>query len=273
MEKNSSAAAADLADIEAQQDAVSRRIGAEKWPPPALGLALGALAASLAWRNTVLFAVVMVLYLASLLWLVGTPVKFGVVPRHGRRSLAVTLVACVFAMVTPQVAVVGPWWTAIAVGVFAAVFVPLFGRWRRAQLLRDLAGPAVRKPGAAVRRVDAVTGQPAFVPVAAAVMAGAVLVMHAGWFVAVLAYLPGALLIQRRQLLVGALPAGERTGRFRAVVSAVSLVLWGTPPAISLIGPGHGGWVAPGHAGVVAATVLLAGRWQQRRLAARTPPR
>ncbi len=267
-----SAAAAALADVEAQQNAVSQRIGAEIWPPPALGLVLGVLAASLAWRNVVLFVVVTVLYLASLLWLVGTPARLGVVPRNGRRSLAATLVACVFAMGTPQLAMTGPWWTAIAAGAFATVFVPLFGRWRRAQLLHELAGPAMREPGAFVRRIDSVAVWPSLVPVAAAVAAGAVLAMHAGWTEAVLAYLLCALLILRRQLLVGAQSAGEHTGRLRTVAIAVSLVLWGTP-FLAQIGPQQSGWAAVGHALLVAATILLVGRWQQHRLAAGTPPR
>jgi hypothetical protein len=274
MERDASAATAALADIDAQQHAVRRRLDAQRWPPPALGLLLGALAASLVWRDGVLFTVVTVLYFASLLPLLGTPARLGVVPRDGRRSFALIFVAVVFVAGTPTLAMTGPWWTAIVAGVGAAVFVPVFGRWRRAQVLRDLPGPAVRRPSAFVRRVDAVIVRSVFVPVAAVVMAGAVLAWQVGWVAAGLAYVPGMLLVQRRLFLVGGIPAEERgTARFRAGLFASLAVVHGTPVFI-VFEPGNGGWpVAMGHAAVVAATVLLVGRWQQRRLDAGASPR
>jgi hypothetical protein len=256
-----------LADIDALQSSVARRIDAERWPPLWLGLVLGALAASLAWRNIVLFIVVAVAYLVSLLPLVGTPTRFGVVPRSGPGSFVTILVAVAFVAGTPMLAVTGPWWMAIVAGVGAAVFVPLFGRWRRVQQRRSIAGPAVLPPTALMRRVDVVAPRPEFAPVAAVVMTGAVLGMWSGWSALAFAFLPGALLLQRRQLLVGGLPPAERTGRFRAAAFGSALVFYGTPPLVTLVGPEHVGLpAAVVHAAVVAGTVLLVGRWQQRRL-------
>lgn len=266
MERDERGAAAALAEIDAQQSAMRQRIGTLSGPPTVLGLLLGALAASLAWHNTVWFTVVAVGYLVSLLPLVGTPTKVGVVPRGGRRQIAVALVGCAFVIVTPQLAVVGPWWTAAATGLGAAVFVPVFGRWRRSQERRDMGGPAVLPVGRLAPRVNAVARHSWFVPVAAFMLAGAILLAGAGWSVAILAFPLVPMLLLRRMFLIGAIPVEERTTRFRVLSAVSGLVLVGGP-ILSALGPGHDQLLpAAGYAAVVAITVVLVGSWQQRRL-------
>jgi hypothetical protein len=187
-----------------------------------------------------------------------------VLPRDNRRTIAAALVAFVFVFATPQLAMAGPWWTALIAAAGAVVFVPVFGRWRRQLHGQAMRGPAVLSPGPVMRCADAIALRPAFVPVAAVLMAGVVLAMGLGWTAAVFAYLPGQWLLVRRQFRTGAVPAAERTGRFWAAFLVAALILFGSP--VRNLWHETDGRLAAAHAVVVAATVAFVGWWQQRRL-------
>ena len=146
-------AAAALAQIEDQQRFVTQRLGGFSWLHAVVAVVLAVAAASLAYRNGVLgygdrmrqmdvrFVVVSVIYLAAFIPLVGTPVRTGVIPREGRQSRRYVFALCVVLLSVPQLAMLGPWWTAIVAGVGAGVAVLVLSRWRLAATLREARRP------------------------------------------------------------------------------------------------------------------------------------
>ncbi len=139
--QRASAAEAALADIERQQVFVTQRLGVFVLPPPVVAVVLAIAAASLAYRNGVLFVVVLVIYLAAFIPLLGTPIRAGVIPREGRQSRRPVFALCVVLLSVPSLAMLGPWWTAIVAGAVAGVAVVVLSRWRLATTIAEARRP------------------------------------------------------------------------------------------------------------------------------------
>ena len=263
--KRASAASDALADIERQQLFVTQRVSGVAWLPPVVAVVLALAAASLAFRNDALFVVVVVVYLAALIPLVGAPVGSGVIPREGRKSLRAVYVLCLVLVSVPPLAMLGPWWTAPVAGAGAGVAVVVWSRWRRAatwQEARSPAGEGDSRQGPLAIRIAAV---PAVV-VIAALGAGALtaaspdrVISSAG----VLAYFLGlgALLVMTQR--IGELPPELRVGLVRKVLffgAALIIPVMATMFFTSLRG---NWWVASCGAlvAMLAATIVV--RWQR----------
>src|SRR5665647_1167635 len=171
-------AAAALADIEDQQRFVTQRLVGFSLLAPVVAVVLAVAAASLAYRNGVLgygdrmrhmdvrFVVVQVIYLAAFIPLVGTPVRIGVIPREGRQSRRYVFALCVVLLSVPQLAMLGPWWTAIVAGAGAGVAVVVLSRWRLAATLHEARRPPLVDDDEEHRVTHLVVSIPAVVVIA-----------------------------------------------------------------------------------------------------------
>ena len=265
-QERASAASAALADIERQQLFVTQRLGGFTWLPPVVAVVLALAAASLAYRNDVLFIVVVVIYLAAFIPLVGTPVRAGVIPREGRKSLGPVYALCFVLLSVPPLAMLGPWWTALVAGAGAGVAVVALSRWRLAVALREARSPVPVDD----KRRSAVTDRIVAVPAAVVVAvmgAGALATAspHRGIGAAgVLAYyLFGLGSLYVRQQRIGVLPPELRVGLVRkALLFGVVLIF--PVLATSFFTSLRGNWLAASCCALLAmlaaATIL---RWQR----------
>jgi hypothetical protein len=264
-QERASAASFALADIERQQAFVTQRLGGLARLTPVVAVVLALSAASLAHRNDALFVVVQVVYLAAFIPLVGTPVRSGVLPREGRRSLRLVFALGLVLVSVPPLAMLGPWWTAIVAGGGAGVAVVVLSRWRRTAIVREahsLAGVDDNRQGALAGRIAAA---PAVI-VIAVLCVGALtaaspdrVIRSAG----TLAYFLGLGVLLVTTQRIGVLPPGLRVGLFRkAMFLAVALII---PVMMTMFFTSLRGnwWVA----GCCALTAMLASatvlRWQR----------
>lgn len=176
--QRASAAAAALADIEQQRLFVWQRLGGFSWLAPVVAVVLALAAASLAYRNgaqgygermrqmDVRFVVVQVIYLAAFIPLVGTPVRTGVIPRDGRQRRRHVSALSVVLVFVPQLAILGPWWTAIVAGAGAGVAVVVLSRWRLAATLREARRPPLVDDDGQHPVADRIVAVPAVVLIA-----------------------------------------------------------------------------------------------------------
>lgn len=275
-QERASAASAALADIERQQLYVTQRLGGVAWLPPVVAVVLALAAASLAYRNDALFVVVVVVYLAAFVPLMGTPVRTGVIPREGRQSLRPVFALGVLLVSVPPLAMLGPWWTAIMAGAGAGVAVVVLSRWRLAATLHEARNPAPVEDShryAAVK--DRITDRIAAVPavvVLAVICAGALtaespdrVISSAG----MLAYFLGLGALLVRQQRIGVLPPELSVGLGRKILFFSFLLtapVMGTMSNTSLRG---NWWVAGGCALVVTLTAATVLRWQRHILSQR----
>lgn len=259
-------AAGTLVQIDEQHRFIAGRLGRHQWRYPVLGLVLGAAATSLMWRNVVWFFLVSVLFVASVLPLLGTPARLGVVPRgDGRGSRYLVYVGCLVLFTTPVVATAGPWWLSVAAGIFIAGFVTAFGRWQLAVHRSELGRPSPTGGTRWHRLVERLAPTALFVPVSAAVLAAATILLAADHIVvrgaALLGYLFGALFLQAVQLRIGELPPGSRPSRLWSAIPYAVLIL--TPQLVLQPSWPDARWPAIGCSVIVACTTVVVGRWQQ----------
>lgn len=274
--QRASAAAAALADIARQQLFVTRRLGGFSWLPPVVAVVLALAAASLAYRNgvngygermrqmNVRLVVVQLIYLAAFIPLIGTPVRTGVIPREGRQSRRPVLALCVVLLSVPQLAMLGPWWTAIVAGAGAGVAVIVLSRWRRAATLREARRPPLVDDGGQHPIADRIVAVPASVVIA--VMCAGVLatvspdrVLRG---VGTLAYFLGVGSLFVVQQRIGVLPPELRAGLVRkALFFGVALCV---PVMLTTFFPSLRGnwWVASCCALGAVLTAATIYRWQ-----------
>ncbi len=257
-----------LADIDRQQRFIAQQLGRYQWRYPLLGVVLGAAAASLAWRNIVWICVVTVLFMVSVLPLVGTPAKLGIVPRgDSRGSRLLVIVGCVVLLTTPLVATAGPWWTAPAAGAFILLFVTAFGRVRLAAERAELSRPPTGTTWWH-RLIDRLAPSVLFAPGLAVVLGTATITLASDQLMvsapALVAYLLGANLLQGVQTRIGEIPSERRPSRWWAFVPYLVLIF--APQAVMLPSWPNAWWPATGCGVVVACTVAVVGRWQRRML-------
>lgn len=280
---SSSDAATALAEIERQQRFAAERLGCCRCWYPVLGSLLGAAVASLVWHNTVLFLVVVTLFLAAPLPLLGTPTRLGIVPREDRRQNVVMIwFCCGFLFIAPWLAWLGPWWVPIVVGVFTSGFVILFGWWRlstiRANLWRQ---PTTDKaPRLWASCADRIGTTASGVVATALAMGAAVAVLPVSLVTvsaaALLVYLVGLFSIVFRMVRrVGELPAEYRPARTwkLRLGSALGAVILGVAPSVVLLcSRENRPWPALVYGVMVMGVVGFIGWWQllKVRLAPRT---
>jgi hypothetical protein len=284
-------AAAALAEIEDQQRFVTQRLAGFSWLPPVVAVVLAVAVASLAYRNGVLgygdrmrqmdvrFVVVQVIYLTAFIPLVGTPVRTGVIPREGRQSRRYVFALCVVLLSVPQLAMLGPWWTAIVAGVGAGVAVIVLSRWRLAATLREARRPPLVDDDEEHRVTDRIVSIPAVVVIAvmcAGVLASASpdrVLRTVGGFAYFLGI--GSLFVVQQR--IGVLPPELRAGLAgNALIFGVALWI---PVMLSTFFTSLRGnwWVASCCALVAVLTVATIHRWQhnvlrhQARAAGPTP--
>jgi len=226
-------------------------------------------AASLAYRSVVLMVVVQVIYLAALIPLVGTPVRAGVLPRESRKSLRAVFALCLLLLAVPQLAMLGPWWTAIVAGVGTGVAVVAFSRWRLAETLHEARSPAHvdDTPGYAAV-TDRIVAVPAMV-VAAVMCAGALTAQSPDRVIGsagLLAYLLGFGSLVVRQQRIGVLPPELSVGLVRKALFFGFLLIAPVMGTMSVTGLRGNWWVASGGALVVALTAATVLRWQRHLL-------
>jgi hypothetical protein len=278
--ERASAASAALADIERQQLFITGRLSEFARLPSVVAVVLALAAASLAYRNIVLFVVVQVIYMAALVPLVGAPLRSGVIPRESRQGLRLVFVLCVVLLSVPQLAMLGPWWTAIVAGAGAGVAVVVLSRWRLAATLREARRPALVEAD----QQHVVSDRIATVPTAIVIA-----VMCAGTLacaspdrvltsMGVLAYFLGAVsLFVRRRPEGLPLPTELRPGLVvKALLLGFALVI---PVTLTMFFTSLRGnwWVASCCAVATALTVTAIRRWQhdilrQQARAASPPP-
>lgn len=270
-------AATALAEIERQHRFVSERLGSYRWWYPVLGLLLGAAVASLAWRGTVLFLVVVTLFLAAPILLFGTPARLGIVPREDRRHNIVMIWVCSgFLFTMPWLASLGPWWVSIVMGVLTAGFVTLFGRWRLATIRADLRQPptADHAPGLWTSWADRIGTTAVGVAATAVIMGAAVAVLPVRSVVvsaaALLIYWVGLFSILFRMVRrVGELPPEHRPARTWKLRLGSALgggVLCGAQSVVLLCSRQDRPWVAIVYGVVVMGVVGFIGWWQLLKL-------
>ena len=269
-------AAAALAEIEDQQRFVTQRLGAFSWLSPVVAVVLAVAAVSLAYRNGVLdygvamrqmdvrFVVVQVIYLAAFIPLVGTPVRTGIIPREGRQSSRYVFALCVILLSVPQLAMLGPWWTAIVAGIGAGVAVIVLSRWRLAATLREARRPPAVDHDGQHRVTNRIVSIPAVVVIAvmcAGVLASASpdrVLRPVGGF----AYFLGIGSLFVAQQRIGVLPPELRAG-FVGKALLFGVALW-IPVMLTTFFTSLRGnwWVASCCALAVALTVATIYRWQ-----------
>lgn len=298
--QRASAAAAALADIEQQRLFVWQRLGGFSWLAPVVAVVLALAAASLAYRNgaqgygermrqmDVRFVVVQVIYLAAFIPLVGTPVRTGVIPRDGRQRRRHVSALSVVLVFVPQLAMLGPWWTAIVAGAGAGVAVVVLSRWRLAATLREARRPPLVDDDGQHPVADRIVAVPAVVVIA--VMCAGVLASASPdrvlRGVGSLAYFLGIGSLFVVQQRIGVLPPELRAGLVRKAPRAglvgkalffgvaLSIPVMLTTVFASLRG---NWWVASGCALAAVLTVSTIYRWQhnilrhQARAAGPTP--
>jgi hypothetical protein len=296
--QRASAAAAALADIEQQQLFVTQRLGGFSWLAPVVAVVLALAAASLAYRTgaqgygdrmrqmDVRFVVVQVIYLAAFIPLVGTPVRTGVIPRDGRQRRRHVFALCVVLVLVPQLAMLGPWWTAIGAGAGAGVAVVVLSRWRLAATLREARRPPLVDHDGQHPVTDRIVAVPAVVVIA--VMCAGVLASASPdrvfRTVGSLAYFLGIgslFVVQQRifvaQQRIGVLPPELRAGLVgKALLFGVALWI---PVMLTMFFTSLRGnwWVASCCALAAVLTVSTIYRWQhnilrhQARAAGPTP--
>lgn len=274
---SSDAATAALAEIERQQRFVSERLGSYRWWYPVFGLLLGVALASLAWRQTVLFLVVVTLFLAAPLLLLGTPARLGIAPREDRRHNVVMIwVCCGFLFTMPWLASLGPWWVSIVVGVLTTGFVTLFGWWRRATIRADLRQPPTveRAPRLWTGWADRIGTTAVGVAATALIMGAAVAVLPvrsvAVSAAALLVYWVALCSIVFRMVRrVGELPAEQRpvrTWKLRLGSALGGAVLGVAPSVVLLCARQSRPWVAIVYGVMVMGVVGFIGWWQLLKL-------
>jgi hypothetical protein len=289
--QRASAAAAALADIERQQLFVTQRLGGFSWLAPLVAVVLALAAASLAYRNgaqgygermrqmDVRFVVVQVIYLAAFIPLVGTPVRTGVIPRDGRQRRRHVFALCVVLVLVPQLAMLGPWWTAIVAGAGAGVAVVVLSRLRLAATLREARRPPLVDDDGQHPVADRIVAVPAVVVIAvmcASVLASASPDRVLGG-VGSLAYFLGIASLFVVQQRIGVLPPELRAGFVRKAL-LFGVALW-IPVMLTTVFASLRGnwWVASCCALAVVLTVATIYRWQhnvlrhQARAAGPTP--
>jgi len=284
-------AAAALAEIEDQQRFVTQRLGGFSWLAPVVAVVLALAAASLAYRNgaqgygermrqmDVRFVVVQVIYLAAFIPLVGTPVRTGVIPRDGRQSRRYVFALCVVLVLVPQLAMLGPWWTAIVAGAGAGVAVVVLSRWRLAATLREARRPPLVNDDGQHPVTDRVVAVPGVVVIA--VMCAGVLASASPdrvlRGVGTLAYFLGIGSLFVVQQRIGVLTPELRAGLVgKALFFGVALWI---PVMLTTVFASLRGnwWVASGCALAAVLTVSTIYRWQhnilrhQARAAGPTP--
>jgi hypothetical protein len=170
----------------------------------------------------------------------------------------------------------GPWWVSIVVGVLAAGFVMLFGRWRTAMIHAQVGQlPEVdRAPGRCTAACDRLGTTRAGVAATAVTMGLAVAAVAVGVLIvsiaALLVYLGGLFgVVSRMVRRIGELPAEHRPARtwrvrlgaalgsatlLLAPISAIRCPRWALPQFAILC------------AVAVAGVVWSVGRWQLSRL-------
>jgi hypothetical protein len=280
-----SAAADALADIERQQTFVTQRLGGFSWLPPVVAMVLAAAAASLAYRNGVQgygehmrqmgvhFVVVQVIYLAAFIPLLGTPVRAGVIPREGRQSRRQVFALCAVLLSVPQVAMLGPWWTAIVAGAGAGVAVLVLSRWRLAATLREARRPPLVDADGQHPVADRIVAVPPVVVIAvtcASVLASAS-PDRALRVVGILAYslaIGSLFVVQQR---IGVLPPELRAGLVRKAL-LVGVALW-IPVMLTTVFASLRGtwWVVSCCALGAVLTVTTVYRWQHNILRHQAP--
>jgi len=284
-------AAAAMAEIEDQQRFVTQRLGGFSWLAPVVAVVLAVAASSLAYRNggleygdrmrqmDVRFVAVQVIYLAAFIPLVGIPVRTGIIPREDRQGRRYVFALCVVLLSVPQLAMLGPWWTAIVAGVGAGSAVIVLSRWRLAATLREARRPPLVDDDGQHPVTDRIVSIPAVVVIAvmcAGVLASASadrVLRTVGGFAYFLGI--GSLFVVQQR--IGVVPPELRAGLVRKALP-LAVTLW-IPVILTTFFTSLRGnwWVASCCALVAVLTVATIYRWQhnilrhQARAAGPTP--